>query len=84
LPNLRDPKAFRALLYSAGIDAALERQVNVALPPSQFFPLLVKTLEGYGRLADGRHPVTAILNAAKELGGQEIKAACDALIREIE
>ncbi len=48
IPNMSDSNAIRAFLYNAGLDTQLQNQFNVALPPAQFFQLLVPALSAYG------------------------------------
>lgn len=84
MPNMYDSHALRALLYNAGLDTQLQNNLNFALPPAQFFPLLVPTLSNYGTLEDGRNALKAVLEATKNYVGQEKKAYCDTLIQELD
>ncbi|MCP4371261.1 MAG: hypothetical protein GY797_24565 [Deltaproteobacteria bacterium] len=83
LPNIHDNAAQRAFIYSAGLDAELVNQISLGAPPMQFVQLLVATLGRYGTLVDGRNALAALLEAAKNHIGQEGKAYCDSLIREL-
>ena len=81
LPNIQDKNERRALIFSAGLDQALVDQLVFEGPTSQFFPLLVQTCVGYGRQQDGRDPLIAILEAAKQKVGQEKKILCERLLQ---
>ena len=83
LPNIHDGNTQRALIYSAGLDARLQNQLCIAVPPAQFVQLLVSTLSDYGMLEDGRHALEAILEAAKQYVGRVHRVYCDELITEL-
>ena len=84
LPTMDDTQAQRALLSSAGLDEKLLRLIDVDGPPGQFFQLLVPILNKYGALQDGRHALQAVLEAAKAYVGQEGRAQCEQLRRELQ
>lgn len=85
LPNVSDSYALRAFSYRVGLDEQIYNKLNFALPPAQFFPILVVELNKYGTLNDGRHALKAILETAKEdYSGQEKRSYCDILIGEVE
>lgn len=84
LPNIQDKNERRALIYSAGLDQEVEHQLEFDGSTLQFCHLLVKTLGSYGTLKDGRHALVALLNTAKNKIGQEGKARCDELIRQMQ
>lgn len=80
LPNIHNRNERQALVYSASLDQALEDQIEFEGASDQFCQLLVKTLERYKTLKDGRHALEAILEAAKEKVGQEGKVQSAELI----
>ena len=84
LPNILDPNWQRSLVYSAGFDAGLEQQILVAGPPAQFVQILVNTLSQYGKLADGRNALAALLEAAKGQVGLDKRAECERLMNELQ
>jgi len=84
LPSVHDNDERKAFLYSAGLDAQLQNQLNFALPPIQFFQLLVPILSKYGTLADGRNALKAVLQSAKSFVGQQKQEYCDILIQEFD
>lgn len=83
LPNMATVESRQALLYQAGFDEELQRQIDVTGPPGQFFQSLVAILNRYGTLHDGRHAVEALLNAAKRSVGKEGQAQCEQLLGEL-
>lgn len=83
LPNLHENQSQRAFILSAGLDPNLQEQLNFTGPPTQFFQWSIDVMLKYGTLEDGRHPLVAILEAAKEYVGLDRQAECDALIREL-
>ncbi len=83
LPNIHDSNSRSALIYSASLDERLQNMINASGAPAQFFPQLVPILLNYGKLRDGRDALEAVLGAAKNSVGQEKRAYCDALIREL-
>ncbi len=83
LPNLHDRSSQRALLYSAGLDDELNEQIEVGGPPADFVRVLVDTLSRYGCLADGRHALAAILEAAQGHVGKEKQAESERLLEEL-
>lgn len=84
LPNIHDNDSQRALIFQAGIDSELYDQIHFGIPLLQFFSLLVSNLFDYGILKDGRHAMTAVLEAAKSQVGQDKQVVCDFLLQEIE
>ena len=83
LPNLHDTTAQRAFIFSAGLDAHLHGQLPFGTPAAQFIQVLISTLSNYGRLADGRHALEAVLRGAQQYVGQDQKAYCEKLIKAI-
>ena len=84
LPNCGDQNAYRSLMNSAGLDARLQHQIHVDSAPSEFFHTLVPILYRYGKLNDGRHALSALLNAAQNIVGQDGQAVGGKLIQEVE
>ena len=83
LSMLKEKDGRRTFITSAGLDPALEAQINVDLTPIQFCPLLVSTAVSYGTLQDGRrHALEAILKAAHPLVGQEKQRVCEHLLQD--
>jgi len=80
LPNIHDKDSQRALIYHAGLDKQVESQIPTDKPPFQFVPSLVSILLDYGRLADGRYALVAILEAAKNYVGEDKKQYCQSII----
>jgi hypothetical protein len=83
LPNMTDKSARDALLNSVVLDLAFQQSCDVNQPAAQFFPNLVRGLEGYGRLNDGRDSIAAILEAARSSVGPDKKAEGNRLLRAI-
>ena len=83
LPNIHDSDAQRVFVYQAELDPQLQKQISIGKSPLQFVELLVSTLIDYGSLADHRHALEAVLEAAKASVGQEKRANCDILIQEV-
>lgn len=83
LPTIDESNALRSFIYSAGLDLQLQRQINFANAPAQFFQMLVPTLYHYGKLKDGRNALDAVLESAKEYVGQEGQQHCARLIQEL-
>lgn len=81
LPNINDISLQRALIYAAGLDRQLQEQI-VFDEPSHFSQLLVLSLSKYGKLADGRDALEAILETSKGYIGQDRKEYCDKLIQD--
>lgn len=84
LPNIQDHQAQQAFLVSAGLDAALLAQLHVNQPPKPFMELLVASCVSYGQLADGRHALIALLEAAQQMVGADRRAECEALMQHIQ
>jgi hypothetical protein len=82
--NIHDSAAQRAFIATAALDDALVSQITFSGPAVQFFQLLLPLLRSYGRLADDRDPLVAVLEAAKILVGPNRQAECDDLIGELE
>ncbi|MDY0093723.1 MAG: hypothetical protein RBT80_13595 [Candidatus Vecturithrix sp.] len=80
LPNLADSPAQRAFVASIGLEHSLQQQLHVGLPQGQFVELLVSILSKYGRLADGRQALEALLEAAQQYVGQDRKRYCETLL----
>ena len=81
LPNIQDPNTPRALIQAANLDSQLLNQISFTGAPGQFFQLLLPILLQYGRLKDGRPALQSVLEAAKDLLGEDGRTACDNLIR---
>lgn len=84
LPNLDTPAGQRAFIFDAGLDADLRDHIQFGLPLAQFVPFLLSQLLSYGELQDGRAALSAVLETGKQYIGQDRRAACETLIREIE
>lgn len=84
LPCLHDADSYRAFILSADIDEQLIKHIHFDGSTAQFVQLLVSTLLAYGRLEDERHPLIAILEAAKQYVGRERQIECQMLIEELE
>ncbi len=84
IPNIHDKNAQRALIYSAGLDPQLQHQIDFATSAAQFVKGLVPTLVNYGQLQDGRHALTAVLEATKNYFGQDRQTYCETLIQKIQ
>lgn len=82
IPNMLDKNMQRALIYNAGLDNELQKQIDIAGPPGQFFQLLVPTLSQYGKLDDGRDALEAVLESAKQYVGAEKGEYCDRLVED--
>ena len=79
LPNMGDKAGWEALINRATLDDNCKnRCCNFNLPnSSQFFQSLIAELEKYGTLDDGRNPVVAVLEAAKDFVGKDIQTVLD-------
>ena len=84
LPNINDSNNRRAFIYSASLDDKLQTQISFDGSTEQFFQLLVRLLIEYGILKNGRHPLIAVLEAAKKLIGQDRQTECKKLIQELQ
>lgn len=83
IPNIDDRNTRRALIYSAGLDNQLQKQITFEGAPVQFFQLLVSILRSYGLIEDRRDALTAVLEAAKNYVGQDRRDYCATLIKEL-
>jgi hypothetical protein len=83
LPDNDDTFTRRTLIYRAGLDTQLQNQISLSGSPKKFVPQLVVMLSTYGVLEDGRDPLEAILEAAKDSIGKHRQAYCDKLIQEL-
>lgn len=83
IPNIDDKDAQRALIQGARLDVQLRNQINFGGPPAQFFQLLITTLHDYGRLEDGRNPIVAVLEIAKNTVGSDRQKDCEKLVKEL-
>ena len=84
LPDLDTPAGQRAFIFAAGLDADLRDHIQFGLPLAQFVPSLISQLLTYGELQDGRSALSAVLETGKQYVGQDRRAACETLMREIE
>lgn len=83
LPQIHNDKTQQALVYSAGLDPQLQKQIVFGGSALQFVQGLVETLYKYKMLKDGRNALEAILEAAKSLVGQDQKEHCEILLQEL-
>lgn len=83
IPNANQINTRQALILRAGLDEALQAQIQLHDPPASFFPILVTMLINYGTLEDGRYAINAVLEAAKHFVGQDRGQYCDTLLQEI-
>ncbi len=81
LPGLDTENARRAWIYSVGLDASLQQQIQFSGASVQFFQLVVHTIIAYGRQTDGRLAIEAILAAVKQRVGTDRQRQCDRLIQ---
>lgn len=84
LPGLKSEDARQAWVYSAGLDASLQQQIQFGGAPIQFFQLLVHTAVSYGSLTNGLLAIEAVLNAAKGMIGADRQGKCDTLIQQVQ
>ena len=80
LPNLYDTNGRKAFIYSVGLDSQLIGPLPFDEPIAQFVPLLVSILLDYGKLANGRYPLEAVLEATKNYIGLDKRIESDFLI----
>ena len=83
LPNIHDNKSRQAFILSAGLDSELQEQIDFTGAAKPFFQILVETFLKYGKLQDGRHALIAVLEAAKNILGQEGQAQCEEFIKQL-
>ncbi len=83
LPSLDTIKGRQAFIYSAVLDSELKNQIPFDQPPAHFIPHLLALLLRYGSLKDERHPLEAVLEAAKAYVGHDKRAYCAILIQSI-
>lgn len=83
LPQIHNDKTQQALIYSAGLDPQLQKQIVFGGSALQFVHELVVTLYNYKMLKDGRYALEAILEAAKSSVGQDRKEHCENLLQEL-
>lgn len=88
LPGLETTPGRRALILSAGLDAALQARIVFEGSTAEFCVLLVDTLERYGRTSGDAStpdadPLAALLDAAKGSVGREKQTEFDALIAQL-
>lgn len=83
LPSISDNQSRQAFIHSARLDDRLFKQIQFGGSIAQFFENLVPTLADYGVQEDGRDPLAAVLEAAKERVGPEKQAVCDQLIQKL-
>ena len=79
LPNISDLNTRKSLIYQAGLGRELEGRIlfdGAAIP---FCQALTRTLADYGKLADGRDALDAVLQAAKAGVGRDKQAECEQL-----
>ena len=73
LPQIHDSKTQEILIYSAGLDLQLEKQVTFGGSASHFVNQLVTTLINYGKLDNGQYAIESLLEATKNYIGQDRK-----------
>ena len=83
IPGIQAQAAQQAFVAGLRFDARLQGQISANCPPLQFFKTLVPLLTGYGQLDDGRDPLEAALQGAKDYLGKDRQADCDMLIKEL-
>ena len=83
IPGIQAQAAQQAFVAGLRFDARLQGQISANCPPLQFFKTLVPLLTGYGQLDDGRDPLEAALQGAKEYLGKDRQADCDMLIKKL-
>ena len=84
VPDINENETRKALIKLAGLDQSLKNQIQIGGTVTQFLPNFVNTLEQFGTMDDGRLPLVAVLQAAKDLMGAEWKRECDVLLRELQ
>lgn len=82
LSYIYDSKGQLAFINSATLDPQLKSNIKFPGSSREFVDLLVPQLVEYGKLADGRYALEAILEAAKGHVGQDKRNFCDQLIQE--
>lgn len=83
IPGIGQLNTQQALIKGAELDPELENQVHVGMPAAQFVQLLVSNAQAFGRLADNRHALAAILQAAQASLNKDNRAICEALIAQL-
>lgn len=84
LPNIYDSDSQRSIIYHAGLDSELQKQIPFDKPLAQFVPLLVSILLDYGELDNGQQALEAVLETAKNYVGQDKRDYCDKLMQELQ
>ena len=79
LTMMENEPSQRAIIRNAGLDEALRQQLEYAAP-AVFVPHLLERLVKFGALDDGRNPLAAVLEEAKQHVGQDKQAYCATLI----
>lgn len=82
LPNMDTLR--QTLIYQAGLDEQLQKQIVMDGQSVKFVQMLVETLIKYGRLSDGRHALKAVLQAAQAFVGIDKRVYCETLIQELQ
>ncbi|GAK50703.1 hypothetical protein U14_01936 [Candidatus Moduliflexus flocculans] len=83
LPNIQDSDGQKAFISRAAIESKLENQLPFGKPASDFVPLLVRVALKYEKSDDGRYPLEAILQTAKEYVGIDKQQHYDNLIQRL-
>ena len=79
LPNITDESFRKTLLIHTGLTEVINH-IETRVPAAIFIPHLVSFLTHYGTLNDGRNPLVALLEIAKEFVGRDRQAFADELI----
>lgn len=83
-PHVRDKDEQRALIDSALYGTKVKDKVTLGLDGERFATLCASTLLAYGRLDDGTHPLSRVLQHQRDQLGVDQQPAWNALIAEVE
>src|SRR5207247_2143085 len=82
--TLQNAPQRQALIAAANLDATLEGLIDYSGNTKQFIQMLIPTLVKYGSMSLARHPVGAVLEAAKLMVSPDYYKTADSLIAQWE
>lgn len=83
LPNINRTDTQQSLISGAYLGNKITQNILYDKPPCSFFSWLIDYSKAYGLLDDGRDPLEAVLEAAKDMIGSDKRKEADFLIREL-
>lgn len=81
--DINDQYIRQALILNTNLDIELKGQISVNIPAVQFVHNLVGKLIQYGTLKDGRNPIEAILESAKDFVSNRREDEYNTIIQEL-